>query len=282
MEKFEQYGDLTQEEYYSFLAEIESEDDSLREAEESSEQITLQEEAQSSLCEDPENAEIEALFGDDAWRKLNDDAVLPFDVNTKRKAAQASSKLQKAKNYNIRADKINIQRQAFAQQKLDLSTPIEKGELKVLVGLLVRSHTLMIEKHTAFINSRLTRLLRPFIPQKLRNCKMQFPDAVRISPGFLYQASAEYGENLTFWATPDIPYYFKQNTEQEILIKNKAPFLYAVDKAIVARQKHLEKRAEKEILYATTLMRKNVKTYFDLLKLNPFWFETLYKEVVKE
>lgn len=280
MEKFEQYGDLTQEEYYSFLAEIEEEDESLNLAEsESLESIAIKEE-QAPLTEDPENAEIEALYGDDAWRSLNN-AVIPRTKEAKKKAAEASSAYMKQKRLDAKLEKIRIQREAFDQTKLDLSKPLEKGAFKLLITLLVKEHTEMIERHTAFINKRFTLLLRPFIPLTLKNCKAKYPNAVRVSPGFLYRASTEYGEGLTFWASPDIPYYFKQNTEQEILMTHKARYLYSIDKAIAARQRHVKRRAEKEVTYASLLTQKKINTYFDLLKLNPFWFEALYKEVIK-
>ena len=108
---------------------------------------------------------------------------------------------------------------------------------------------------------------------------MLYPNSIRVCPGFMYKASEEYGGGLTFWATPSIPYYFEQNTEQKVLLENKSSFLFSVDKAISFYHEHLKKRQEKELKYASTIIQKGVYSYFDLLKLNPFWFEILYNEL---
>jgi hypothetical protein len=111
---------------------------------------------------------------------------------------------------------------------------------------------------------------------------MLYPASIRISPGFLYKASEEFGRGLTFWAIPNIPYYFAQNTEQEILKKQKPELLISVDRAVGLYHEHKEKRAKKELKYASTIIQKGVRTYFDLLKLNPFWFEILYNSLIEK
>ena len=75
------------------------------------------------------------------------------------------------------------------------------------------------------------------------------------------------------------PYYFEQNTEQKVLLENKSNFLVSVDKAICFYHEHLKKRQEKELRYASLIIQKGVYSYFDLLKLNPFWFKILYDEL---
>ena len=90
----------------------------------------------------------------------------------------------------------------------------------------------MVDKYSTYINKRLTTLLNPFIPRRLRICKSLSPDSIRPCPGFLYKASEEYGAGLTLWAMPNIPYYFVQNTEQKVLMEHKSQFLVNVDQSI--------------------------------------------------
>lgn len=281
MEDIKQYGDLTEKELLEFLDEIKSDDEEIQEAQyEAFEKIALEEE-RTLLSELPENAEIEAYYGNDAWRKLKKEHTVLFNDDIQHKANLASVKAVKQRSQRLREDRIRIQRQAFNQEYIRLSDPIGNENIKLLVSLLVKEHTRMIEKYEAFINRRLATLLNPFIPRRLRICKMVYPDSIRICPGFLYKASEEYGEGLTFWAMPNIPYFFTQNTEQKVLIERKPEFLVSIDKAISFYHEHKNKRTKKELKYASTIIQKGVHTYFDLLKLNPFWFEILYNDLIE-
>lgn len=271
------YGDLTDKEYLEFLSEIEEKDTDIEEAQhEAIEKIELEEEhAEFSAIE--ENARIEAYYGEDAWRKFGKYLFTKPDFAS---AQRKSLETRKAKQAKLKEDRIRIQREAFNQEYIRLSDPIGADNLKLLITLLTREHTAMVDKYADYINRRLFTLLNPLIPRRLRLCKMFYPESMKECPGFLYRASEEYGEGQTFWATPDIPYFFKQNTEQAELQKSgNSHFLVRVDKAVASYNMHNKIRAEKELKYASTLVQKGVNTYFDLLRLNPFWFEILFNDL---
>lgn len=282
MEDTKKYEDLDDKELLEFLAEIKSSDEDIEEAEANADEKIGNEEAQSMLSELPENAEIEAYYGDDAWRKLTKDTTFLYGDEGQHKASLALVKANRQKAQMLKQDRIRIQRQAFSQNCIRLSDPIGNENIKLLVSLLVKEHTRMIDKYSTLINKRLAMLLNIFIPRRLRLCKMLYPESIRMCPGFLYRASKEYGNNLTFWAMPNIPYYFTQNTEQKILIENKPEFLVSIDKFVAFYHEHNNKRTKKELKYASLIIQKGVYTYFDLLKLNPFWFETLYNNIIKK
>lgn len=282
MEGTKKYEDLTEKELLELIAEIKCDDEDIEEAqEEANEKIVLEEES-AQLSELPENAEIEEYYGNDAWRKLTKDTTFLYGDEGQHKASLALVKANRQKAQRLKQDRIRIQRLAFSQNCIRLSDPIGNENIKLLVSLLVEEHTRMINKYSNLINKRLAMLLNIFIPRRLRLCKMLYPESIRVSPGFLYKASKEYGNNLTFWATPNVPYYFAQNTEQKILIKNKPEFLVSIDKFVTFYHEHNNKRAKKELKYASLIIQKGVYTYFDLLKLNPFWFETLYNNIIKK
>lgn len=287
MENIENYGDLSNSELLEFLEEIKSGDEDIEEAEANANDKINDEEAQSMLSELPENAEIEAYYGDNAWIKppiysgYRDRVTILRDRYDRQKISSACIAAIKKKANALKENKLKIQRDAFNQNNINLSDKIEKYNIQLLISTLTKEHTRMVDKYSDYINKRLTTLLNPFIPRRLRVCKMLYPDSMRINPGFLYRASKEYGDGLTFWATPSIPYYFEQNTEQSILLKNKPEFLFSIDKAVCLYYTHLNARQEKEIKYASSIIKKNITTYFDLLKFNPFWFDTLYKELIK-
>ena len=280
MDELKQYGDLTDKELLEFLNEIQGDDEDIEDARlKSDESIALEE--QTSLIELPENAEIEAYYGNDAWRKLKKNVTFLHNDELQRQLNLTATKAIKEKAKRLKEDRIRIQRFAFSQDIIRLGDTVEKESIKKLISLLVKEHTRMISRYEAFINKRLTALLNPLIPKRLRLCKAAYPDSIRASPGFLYRASEEFGGG-TFWATPDVPYFFAQNTEQEILKEKKPEFLVSVDKAVVLYNEHKEKRTKKELKYATAIVQKRVGSYFDLLKLNPFWFEALYNDLTKK
>lgn len=284
MEDIKQYGDLTEKELFEFLDEIKSDDEDIQEAQsEAIEKITLEEEHVELSEEEQENREIEARYGDKMpWTGLglnNCQGVKLFGPEGQRRAAMANIEAKRKKSQRLKEDRIRIQREAFRQEYIRLSDPIGNERIKLLVSSLVKEHTRMVDKYSTYINKRLTTLLNPFIPRRLRICKSLYPDSIRPCPGFLYKASEEYGAGLTFWAMPNIPYYFTQNTEQKVLMEHKSPFLVNVDQSIKFYHEHLKKRADKELKYASLIYQKGVYSYFDLLKLNPFWYEVLYNDL---
>lgn len=284
MEDIKQYGDLTEKELFEFLDEIKSDDEDIQEAQsEAIEKITLEEERVELSEEEQENREIEARYGDKMpWTGLgpnNCRGVKLFGPEGQRRAAMASIEAKRKKSQRLKEDRIRIQREAFRQEYIRLSDPIGNERIKLLVSSLVKEHTRMVDKYSTYINKRLTTLLNPFIPRRLRICKSLYPDSIRPCPGFLYKASEEYGAGLTFWAMPNIPYYFAQNTEQKVLMEHKSPFLVNVDQSIKFYHEHLKKRTDKELKYASLIYQKGVYSYFDLLRLNPFWYEVLYNDL---
>lgn len=284
MEDIKQYGDLTEKELFEFLDEIKSDDEDIQEAQsEAIEKITLEEEHVELSEEEQENREIEARYGDKMpWTGLgpnNCQGIKLFGPEGQRRAAMASIEAKRKKSQRLKEDRIRIQREAFRQEYIRLSDPIGNERIKLLVSSLVKEHTRMVDKYSTYINKRLTTLLNPFIPRRLRICKSLYPDSIRACPGFLYKASEEYGAGLTFWAMPNIPYYFAQNTEQKVLMEHKSPFLVNVDQSIKFYHEHFKKRADKELKYASLIYQKGVYSYFDLLRLNPFWYEVLYNDL---
>lgn len=296
MNDIKQYGDLNESELNEFLHIIESDDDDITEAEENAGENIIEEEE----CMPDE------MLGDGAWvtsrqwekteegrwrfvglryhlKSTNErywerqakykEARLAFGrkKGTEVSAAGAAERARKRKER-----KIEINRAACNQEDIHISDTIPKEQLTALIAELTKEHTEMVDKLVAYINKRFGVLLRPLIPRILKTCAEHYPQSVNKCKGFMYKASEKYGEGLCFWVTPDIPYYFTQGTEQRILEKLKPEFLYRLDKAISQYNYHKNAQAEKEIKYATALVDKSIKTYFDLLKYNPFWFEKLY------
>ena len=236
---------------------------------------------------DIENIKIESYYGENAWTHRGDSVIIRPDTSIKiddkpkmtRYEKASASMLKNAKS--AKESRLAIQRMAFNQNIMPLSGTIDEDRFKLLISLLVTKPARLADKYQAFINRRLTSLLSPLIPRQITMCKRTYPFVMKEHPGFMYIASKEYGNGLSFWARPDIPYFFKQNTEQSELKKagTKENYLANIDRAVFSYHKHLITKERLELKHASVLIRNNVKTYFDLLKLNPFWFKILYDKL---
>lgn len=261
------YGDLSGDKLVEFLRGLSDDTDEL-----------LESMGPEELEELKEDMRLEEFYGDDAWRKLSHHTVA-YHSETRLKAQENLMRAHHERKLRNRERKTLIRREAFNQDLIPLSNPVDKAHLRLLVEVLTRKYTNDMNRYSGYVNKRLTKLLSPLIPHRLRLCRIAYPNAFKQHPGFLYRASKEYGQGLTFWATPDIPYYFEQGTEQGVIEGSDPSLLYAVDKAIAAFNEVREKRKEVEVKSASKLLRSRIKTYFDLLKLDPYWFEALYNEI---
>lgn len=246
-------SDLTDKELRSLLNEIEDENDDMNMEEEASKASIEEGEDTSSFS----NSDSD---GGNRWQRANRISLI-----TRR--ARATKRTE---------DRRRIAREAFDQDILPLSDPVGKAELKLLVSLVVKGQTDLIEKRHEFINNRATKLLSVFIPRGIKRIATNYPHLVRYSPGFLYTTSTA-SRRLVFWITPHIPYVLEQGREMEILKAECPEQLPALDEAIVSYHKHLKERQKQEVRCAARLVQKNVKTYYDILRLEPLWFELLYE-----
>lgn len=265
----EKNGEITDNSYLELLNEIEDSDIASDENQKASEARIEEQLAK----EQEENSEIEAYFGEGAWRSLNGKPCLIDPSYTEKRVAAKKQKIQADKDARLA-----IQRYAFNQNILPLNDIIPNSNKSLLISELVKDYEDIIVNKYNYINARIRALLSYHIPQRIRACALAYPDSIRKSPGFLYRASQEYGRGLLFWASPDIPYYFTQNTEQQILKDNyDANILAQIDRAIVIYYDYKQKSINRQVKIASRLLENNTQTYFDLLRLNPFWFDILYK-----
>lgn len=251
MDSEKKYDDLSDDEFFELLAEIESDDDDMADSEG---EIAAEDDGMDGPGAAPD-AEKEIDSGE-LEKVLADDTAINGPPR-------------------IKDEKLRIHREAFEQTVIPLSDKIDNAEIKMLISELVKENTRMIDKYSRLINARLTKLLSSLMPKGLKLFAGRYPNVVRKCPGFIYKVDGR--KPLTFWASPEVPYFFKQGTEQNILREQRAEFIPSVDNAVIAFHKNIEMRRERELKYASVIVRKNVYTYFDLLKVNPFWFEIIYR-----
>jgi len=187
---------------------------------------------------------------------------------------------------NKRVQEIKINRLAFDQKIIPLADEMTRYDKKVVVEELTKNIRQLIKRYEKYINTRIAKLLSPAIPAGVKAAKLKWPWIFVANPGFLYKTHPNMGEELTFWATPNVPYYFRQGTEQTILEERDAQlspyFLECIDRAIHRYYEAKRRLANREILYASRIVNNNLRTYNDLLKYNAFWWKKLYDRLKEE
>lgn len=193
--------------------------------------------------------------------------------NCSLKAVEA----RRNKSQEIKLRKLEIRREAINSQFIKIYDPLTNEYKKELISILTAEYKRMADKTENYINKRITKLLRFYIPFALKWAYNRWPESFIKHPGFMYMASKEYGESKRMWVKPDIPYYFTQGHEIEVLIENEYKSLYAIDKAVVQYHFNKEMLAKREIYYAIRL--KDMKTFYNLVMKNPFWYDTLVQHL---
>lgn len=241
--------ELSEQDYLDLLAEIESDEDAAQEDLEATEKEVALAEAQIEISEEPDEG-VKKISQEDRWAK-------------------------------VREEKRRIKHAALDQDLLPLHRLITDEEMQKLVELITGPSTQFVERQAAYINRRFAYMLRPYIPTILRNCYKRFPHCVKEHPGFLYKTFSQ-DEVLSFWATPKIPAFFGQGDETPLLMAQKAEMLQVTDIAIYKYHTGVMNRNKQETRIAYKLTANRVKTFFDLVRVNPFWFNLIFKHLTQQ
>lgn len=228
-------------------------------------------------------------------QSIEKEETLDFVDPTEEDPSDNSDVTTKLKEYGKVKDKdahtrykIKIQRLAVSQNLIKLSDQIPNYDLQALTRIVAEKQVTIAERAQASANKRLKRLLNSLIPIPVRRLYNTYPWVVKRCPGFVYdtvytgrtvgsgRGKDMNGHRILFWATPNVPYFFRQGTEQNILLKYRPEMIYLVDNAVNMYYKYQNAQEAKALGVATRIIKNNVKTYFDLLMYNPRWFELLY------
>lgn len=287
------YEGLSEKDLQDFLLEIEDSDADLEAIEEddteedsavnfsfvkkkSAPKILADDDSLNLSEEEKENRKLEAQYGDldplvMAVVSGDTSIVCGKELNDKRQAIQKELALvcRATKKSNAQ-----IQRDAFSQTLIPLDEPFTKEQIKILIELLSVQHTNLITRYSNYINNRFTIVLKRLMPVRVIICYKRYPHVMQKSPGFMYSPATN--KDHVFWVTPNIPAFFEQDSEQDLIMDNRPEDLEYIDRAVEAYYRHHKERADQELRIAMQLYKKKVHTYFDLLKLNPMWFEIMY------
>lgn len=217
---------------------------------------------------------LNAMESEDLVNEADDNAAeedLELQEVTKKSSYASMMVAQKRKERDLR-----ITREAFDQKLIDLNMVLPKEHGQLLIKELAVKYDKQIARNRNFASNRVKKLIMARTPIFLRKAFKRAPQAFKKHPGFMYHTNKVYNKEYILWIDVDGPYYMEQGTETEALHKFYAKYVKSVDKAIYNIHRYEALKQQMMIDVALQLAHMKRSTYFELLKLKPMWFKTLY------
>ena len=230
----------------------------------------------SANTEAEDDSEILSVYEELLGKKIAEDKEKSDSPEAQKRRELNAERALKRKEHKRR-----IVQGAFSQEDINLDSLLPASQCSLLIQALTQGMTDAIKKCSDYINRRCAFVLSKFIPSKLLYVAKLYPKSVKISPGFLYtvQFNDSYKERNTFWVKPNIPVYFEQGSERDIIDGYNPEIRKAIDRAVVTYSDLIAAREKLEIKYSTALVMRRITSYIDLLRYKPEWFEMLYNNV---
>ena len=168
-----------------------------------------------------------------------------------------------------------IKREYAMNNKLHLlQKQVEVEDLSILIAKFTEETIAQIERTKRLLVAKVEKALKAHIPRELKATYTKYPHSFIQHPGFLYQSSAFYG-GYKMWLKVNIPYYFEQFSEMNILQTNDDYISSKLDKLVEQYYVLKNKLARDEINLA--LRFDKVKTRLDLLDMGIVYYDEYMK-----
>lgn len=185
----------------------------------------------------------------------------------------------------VRIRRVLIKRKLIDEGNVTLLTLIvPKYIKKKIIPFKTQQMVQSVAKYRELINKRIANCMSPLFPEKIRVARaMCGSRPFKEHPGFLWKTPESYG-NYSVWVRPDIPYFFDQFTEMQI-IREKCDInkVNAIDAAIQFYMLSIEKLSRREANLAIKLTR--LDTFGDILNFDVdtfIYIYDLYKKAQEE
>lgn len=184
-------------------------------------------------------------------------------------------KATKEKHIERRRRITEIKREYVTSGKeLLLHKQVELEDLSKLIEVFTNETIERAEKTKRLLIAKVERALKVNIPRELKATFTKYPQSFVKHPGFLYQSSEFYGGHK-IWLRINIPYFFEQFSEMNILQTSEDYVSSKLDKLVEQYYILKNKLSRDEINLATRFDR--VKTRLDLLDLGITYYEEYMK-----
>lgn len=220
-----------------------------------------------------------------------DKAIIELEPSLSTEIATTKGKKGSNKNIDtLRIDTVNniqvrrlfIKRTIIKEGKIGLlSELIPNKIIKQIIPFKTSSIVNSIARYKATINRRIANCIAPLFPEKIRVARAICGSRpFKEHPGFLWKTPKEYG-GYSMWVTPDIPYFFDQFTEMQIMRERcDIRKIASIDKAVQSYMESVNALGKREASLAIKLIRIN--TFEELLNFDIEAFQFAYSLYEKQ
>lgn len=173
-----------------------------------------------------------------------------------------------------------IKQNAISHSFADLNTPLTVEHKKLIIQLETKEYSDAMHKYEQDINTIFKNHIMMYTPKVVRACWDYYPEVIVPMEPFTYQASEDFGQGLTFRVNVDAPGYISADSLIKKLNINSPKALIAIDKKIIKFNKLKKAQSENEVRMANILIK--IKTFFELVMRNPFWYDGLIKKLKED
>lgn len=217
------------------------------------------------------------------WTTINSEGVPESGIKTKNEIAEYSNRGRKTYNEK-RAERKKqareIRQNALSERFIDLNSPLTVEHKRLIIELEAAKYTDAMLKCEHIINMHFQNYIIYDTPKVVKACWDYYPKVIIPMEPFTYQASEDFGNGLTFRVNVEAPGFHSANEIiEKMTIKNPQKLIF-IDKMVVKFNRLKDAQSKFEIHAANKLV--GMKTFYDLLSVNPFWYDNLIKKLKED
>lgn len=157
---------------------------------------------------------------------------VPFEQWQQERRERAAAK-SKAVAAQKELERKKIRRNALINETPELAESVTRKQLIELIRFMTKEFDDTAKATKILIDEKITRILSIGIPTPLLHAYKKYGrHIIPRSPGFFYKASQEYGGGHDIWVNPDVPNFYTQFTEMDVLEELKPQQLFTIDKLV--------------------------------------------------
>lgn len=214
------------------------------------------------------------------WTTLNNEGVPERGIKTRDELISQAEKARMSRSEQ-RAERKKqareIRQNALSERFIDLNSPLTIEHKKLIIQLEAAKYTEAMLKYEQLINKQFQNYIIYNTPKVIKACWDYYPKVIIPMEPFTYQASEDFGKGLTFRVNVEAPGFHSANEIIEKMTIKNPQKLIAIDKMIVKFNRLKDAQSKFEIHAANKLI--SMRTIYDLLSVNPFWYDNLIKKL---
>lgn len=228
--------------------------------------------------------EQEDIKNNDAWGwgqntdKVTVENYTPALMAVKRSQSRADAKKRNTDKAAKRKELIKqITEEAINDEFIDLNAPLDVWHKKLIIKQRTAKYKVTINNNASLIKNSVEHALWPLYPSKMRSVWKHNKDSMVPAPSFTWKT---FNNKYEYKITPDLPFYFKPEDCQGLIIESNPGDANRIDAAIERFFYNNDAVVKLEVSIAQQLV--HMMTFFDLLKKKPEWYRDFVEELKKQ